>query len=597
MLNKIKNGKLILVFVVGSLAAFYFANLPVHVQGGDTGELVASGFKLFVAHPPGYPLWIWLQNAFTHALGFGSVFWRASLLNSLFACATLFFVGMPLTRNPVAILVCVPILGLSAVFIESALLPDVFSLHGLLVAVIGFFYLFSKKESKRFQMGVPLLFTLGVAHHLTVVFLLPVIFGVIYETRKVRKTVLGLGVGFGITFLLYASILLFKTESSFSWGSIRSLQDVWHHFLRSDYGTFRLAADKKLGGIDGIWFFLRSLWIELLGFTGLGLVAFLNRKKNFTDRFWIWGVTCILSISFFLAANVTPIGMGEEVLRRFCLMPVVQLSLLTSFLLFNSQPSKQYWLAIGVIGLLGLRTSQLIGFHNDSVFEDYSVNLLVQAARHKPALILTENDNAYFGMRYVQAVLNKNGDIGVASSNLFFHPWYLRKIQLVEPSFHLSDPEKIWSTRNLSIEKDLIDPNSSSISLIFTRGFQDGKNYHSTFLGLGRLVKSGSGLEFDDSSQAQIELRTQYKVRPSGPQSYSRALLYAEYSHFFLAQGLTSYSTGKKDEAIKSWKAALERVPYAFPALTNLCSLAGESEPQCLKKNIAEIQGQAKGLF
>src|SRR5688572_5797567 len=110
------------------IAGVYFLSLPEFIQGGDTAELVAAGYQRLVAHPPGYPIWIWLQYVWTHLLQFGSIFWRASLLNSVFALVTLGILGWPHRKDPVKLALLLPLVGFATAFSEAAVLPDVFSL-------------------------------------------------------------------------------------------------------------------------------------------------------------------------------------------------------------------------------------------------------------------------------------------------------------------------------------------------------------------------------------------------------------------------------------------------------------------------------------
>lgn len=605
--NSKKTGIIALITLVAVLGLFYSLNLPQFVQGGDTGELVAAGYRLLVPHPPGYPLWVWLQHVFTHFVPIGSIFWRASLLSSLFACSALILVGLPLVRNIFDLLVCVPVLALSPVFVEAALLPDVFSFHAMFVAAIGSLYLFAKTDSKAFRLGVPFLVCLGLAHHLTTIFLFPLILGVMYESRKSKETLrdvaVGLCLGVCTVILLYGSMLMFNTKSSFSWGNLHGGASIWHHFLRSDYGTFRLAAEEKTGTLNGFIFFFKTSWLEFVG--SIGLVAFALLRSGralLTTRTWVWTISCFFSLVFFVIANVTPVGMGEEVLRRFCVMPVVQFALLAACFVFHADMSTRDRRAVGafaavVIVVLGSRLIDFAGLHQDSVFEDYATNLLNQTAHHKPAVILNGNDNAYFGIRYVQAVLGKNPDVAVASPSLFFHPWYLDKIRQVSPAFQLPNFQNIWNSKKLDIDKDLIEPNFQLFSVVISKGHQDGNAFHTTFLGVGRMVSKGSGVDFDDNAASHIQLRTQYQERPQGPQSFSKGLLYAEYSHFFLAKGLSDLALGRVENAVKDWRNALDRVPYAFPALTNLCQLVKEGDPHCSHENRAMVQEQAIDFF
>jgi len=89
---KISAKCLVLLVPLAVLITYYFY-LPVNLQGGDTSELVSAAYFNLVAHPPGYPLWSLLQRFWIHLIPLKSIFWRASLLNSLFSVGALFFVS------------------------------------------------------------------------------------------------------------------------------------------------------------------------------------------------------------------------------------------------------------------------------------------------------------------------------------------------------------------------------------------------------------------------------------------------------------------------------------------------------------------------
>ena len=52
------------------------------VQGGDSGELMAEGCQLGVAHPPGYPLFVLVAKAAVTVFPWGSPAFRINLLSA-----------------------------------------------------------------------------------------------------------------------------------------------------------------------------------------------------------------------------------------------------------------------------------------------------------------------------------------------------------------------------------------------------------------------------------------------------------------------------------------------------------------------------------
>jgi hypothetical protein len=360
--------------------------------------------------------------------------------------------------------------------------------------------------------------------------------------------------------------------------------------LRSDYGTFRLGANQGSGGLVGVIFFLKTSWLELAAFLLMILVA-LREKANLelASRPLFWSASFLLSLFFLWQANVSPVGMGEDVLRRFHVMPLVQIALLSVFLWRQGQSRARVPLILVIAAALVLlyRALPLLDLRRDSVFEDYAANLLRQAEARRPAIVIADNDNVYFGVRYLQDVSGIGAEVQVISPSLFFHPWYLAKIQRKNANFRLPAAKAITASHELSVGEDIIEPNLAHFSCIVTKGYQDGEDFHVTFLGLGRVLGGGGGISFDGPSVDKNVLRTRYSKRPAGIQAFSKAALYSEYSHFFLARGLVSLKANQKGKATQDFLSALELVPFSVPALKNFCALIGSSDARCSAKNVS----------
>jgi hypothetical protein len=235
--------------------------------------------------------------------------------------------------------------------------------------------------------------------------------------------------------------------------------------------------------------------------------------------------------------------------------------------------------------------------NQDSTIQDYSYNLLQQEENYSPSLALIENENIYFSVRYIQSVFRESKQVAIAIPSLFFHPWYQRKIQAWIPQFTLGESQKVWSSRQLFPETDLILPNIEKLSILLEQGYQDGRSFHLTFLPVGRKLSQGSGLSFADNFPTNTTIRTVYQTPPRGPQGYSRGLIYGKYAYYYFAKGLDAYKKNYKHLALKEWNSALERVPYAYPALSNICRITQETDPRCSSDNLIQLQNISRGLF
>ena len=68
--------------------ALYVATVARSLPAGDSGELITAAATLGVAHPPGYPLYIWLGHLWILLKPFGSVALRLNLLSAVAGAAT-----------------------------------------------------------------------------------------------------------------------------------------------------------------------------------------------------------------------------------------------------------------------------------------------------------------------------------------------------------------------------------------------------------------------------------------------------------------------------------------------------------------------------
>lgn len=584
--------------------AFYVACLPIFIQGGDTAELVAAAYLRLVAHPPGYPLWVWLLHFVTNLLPFGTVFWRASLACAFFAVASLALLGYPLRKNALPLLLCLPFLALCTPFLQGALLPDVFSLHALFISAIAALFLFTARGNKSRQFLLPFLAALGLAHHQTLVFLLPLALLELWQSRAQRGprnlSLLGLALGAAGAAFLYASLLLMNPASLFSWASLESPAQLLGHALRLDYGLFRLAPAETGFSPQALWYFLRGSLPEILPPLLISLWSLYRQPALLRDTLLrAWGFCLALSMLFFLAQNISPRGTGAEVLLRFHLMPLMQLIFMCAYILQKASfPPRTrrigFALAIPFLVYLAGSALPLRALPSDSVVEDYARNFLAEAQARSPSLAIADSDTAYFGLRYLQSVQGQAAEVPVITPALLFHPWFYEKIRQQAPAFRLRNAEYIQANRELDLEPDLIQPNLSNFTLLVPRDFQNPEAYRIAFLGVGRALSAGRGLAF---APAPLPAPGFLPPRSSRyPQAHGKRILFSRYASYHLARGLSLHRQGKNAEALAEWNQALMKVPFAYPALENICRLSG-ADPRCEAANLERVREDAAGIF
>ncbi len=209
-------------------------------QGADGGELLAAAVTNGVPHPPGYPLYIMLLQLWlgvTGSLAPGSDLalrgnWLSALCGAASVAVTVLVAGHLLQREAWAWLWAL-LAGLAWATAplpwSQSIITEVYSLHALLVALLGWAVLV--KPQRLWYVVVPV--ALGVAHHLTMVLLLPAAYYalVVAQTgaRRWLQPALALGLGVVLGGLLYVRIPLVAQAGPppVNWGYADNLAGFW----------------------------------------------------------------------------------------------------------------------------------------------------------------------------------------------------------------------------------------------------------------------------------------------------------------------------------------------------------------------------------
>lgn len=581
------------------------------MQGGDTPELVSAAYFNLVAHPPGYPLWNLVQSFWIHTIPVKTIFWRASFLNSIFAIFALLLASYSLRNRFYLMFVFVISLAFSSPFFQAAVLPDVFSLHALIISGICFLYLSKDTPVKVRMFGIPFLFFIGMSNHLTIIFIFPVIVDSYLENWKLKKSrrylSWGAVVGIVLTIILYFTILEKNTSSYYSWSNINNLKKLYEHFLRADYGTFQLSVDQQVFkfNFESVYYFFKSSFLYLIYvfvFIAFKLRFKINLLKSRKALCLMLSIFC--SLIFLGMANFSIQGMGKEIISRFHLMPILLIMFLIMYLLEKmiEQEVKISLIEKSLLLLLVLHNSstELINnrfLSNDSVFEDYANHLLQEAGINGAKVIFTSNDNIYFGLRYIKLQRSEYNDIAVISTSLLFHGWYVEKLEKLLPDFKIENKNKIFKERKLNLFTDVLNPNIQKFSFVFPNGFQDTKNFKITFLQLGRIVSKGSGIYFQSNGVLPKLEQGKYEVNFYSFQGFSKKYIWADYSNYDLARGLVFYSQNNTIDAAKAWRKAISIVPYCYPAYINLCMINNLKDAVCTKENLERVKQESELIF
>jgi hypothetical protein len=227
-------------------------------QGADGGELLAAALTNGVPHPPGYPLYILILQGWLSAgtwLAPGSDFARlGNLLSALFAALSVSVTASVaeslLAERPQrwlwALLVGIA-WAVSPLLWSQALITEVYALHALLVALLGWAVLV---KAGRIGYLAPVV-ACGVAHHLTFVLLLPAVLYYLWSSqggglKPLWRTGISLGIGVVFGLLFYSRTPLAASGGGMpppvNWGYADNWAGFWWLISGAAYRGYLFAA-------------------------------------------------------------------------------------------------------------------------------------------------------------------------------------------------------------------------------------------------------------------------------------------------------------------------------------------------------------------
>jgi hypothetical protein len=260
--------------------------------------------SLGIAHPTGYPLYTllgWLASK----LPVGELAYRVNLLSALAGAATvgvMYLTARRIGSNRLAATIMSVVFALSVTWWSQATIAEVYTLHGLAVALI--LYLTLTDRGTR-TAWLALVFGLALAHHRTTLLLAPGVLvyllwsdpGVLRRPRDLAKLTLA----FLLPLLLYLYLpLRGQTVTSLDGAVVNTWDGFWRHVMASDYGSF-LSANPL--AIQRPASYPLRLLLSQMGLAALllGLVGWLRwpkQPKQWTMLALILAVNLVFAIGY-----------------------------------------------------------------------------------------------------------------------------------------------------------------------------------------------------------------------------------------------------------------------------------------------------------
>jgi hypothetical protein len=271
----------------------------------DSLEFQLAGFRLAIAHPTGYPLYLLLLKGFT-LLPLGEVAGRANLASACFAALAVtlvYAVTLQLTDSIPAALISGAALATSPVFWSQAVIAEVYALNAVFVAAISLWMArFARYAENLVQRGQPtfpalaFLFGLALTHHRSIILLAPAValaLLVAYARRwsPLLRRVANLStlMAFLAPLLLYLYLPLRGAVGSPDGTYQNTLDGFFGWVTASTYNIF-LTGNPFNEHYDAPFFV--NLFMQQLGWFGIalciaGVAALWVRRNNVVATYWL----------------------------------------------------------------------------------------------------------------------------------------------------------------------------------------------------------------------------------------------------------------------------------------------------------------------
>lgn len=253
----------------------YLATLAKSIAGGDSGELVAEGCILGVAHPPGYPLFTLLVNALSKFAGVmedgRDVAYVVNISSAFFTAGATYCIGRIIrilttgcgvgAAADGGVIFGMGTFALSPLIWQYAVTAEVFPLNTFFAAWIALLVLqFATTGKDSIALIGALVCGLAFTNqHTIVLYEIPLILYMLLVLRRrlIDRPLLALniGVSFLCGFAMYIYMPMAQTlkPEDGSWGDVTSVAGFIHHFLRRDYGTLTLFSGEAGRDTENMW--------------------------------------------------------------------------------------------------------------------------------------------------------------------------------------------------------------------------------------------------------------------------------------------------------------------------------------------------------
>jgi hypothetical protein len=425
-------------------------------DGADGGDLVTAAATGGVPHPPGYPTYLLAASAFLQ-LPIGSLAYRTNVLSAtctVLAALVIYLLVRTWDQGFFTATVASLAFGTFPLVWSQAIITEVYALNALFVAALLYLCVRGNTTRRRTLFVGGLIAGLALGNHLSIIFMLPLLFISNWDPRNLARNartegslpfsgrvpivwrVLGLLVGLTVYLVIP---LRAQVQAPVNWGNpVNSQGLIWLVSGRAYWNRLGDFSPSYLWSGTQAWshFLLQQLGIPGLLLVAIVLAVLFKRSWMYLATSWLILVYSALAILFYSPDSyvyLIPALFALSIWMGFGANWIVQQ--------VSSRLSRIKLVAIVIIlAYLALRALLMIpsmSLSSDRQAEQYAQTVLASAPAR--ALIFTKGDEATFSLWYFHYAYHERPDVAVISSDLLIQPWYRIVLMHTYPDLIVSD--------------------------------------------------------------------------------------------------------------------------------------------------------------
>ncbi|MFH0775842.1 MAG: DUF2723 domain-containing protein [bacterium] len=538
----------------------YLLTLPSTLTFGDSGDHIACGWMLGLAHPSGYCLYTLITHLISY-IPISNIGMRMSFLTVAIASCCIFFLYLILyhiLKNQIISLSSSLIFAFSAAFWNIAGYVKMYSLLSLSVVLCFFIViLWEKKRDARLLLLLAFVYGLAVSNHMLAATFGPSLLYLVFVTDK---RAIGKHIGsLLLLFLLGISIYLYLPIRAtgnpvIDWGKPDTISKF------SDYAFIGMAHEKmfKAGTLQTLGFFKEHLtkvvfrqftpFILILVLPG-GVFLFSRNRRLFYFFLITILVNTILGVTVYARISELVDMEAYHFPSFICLAIFIGVGI---FYCLKKLPKPLALIPMLFLLLLHWKGSDYSQYY---FAYDFGRNLIKDLP--EKTILFNRIDIDVFPLWYHQNIENLREDVAVFPIHFLRRPWFVQKILDLHPWVKTTLVDGMYE----DVMKAVISCNKEAFPIYYTF-FKPDERIDVPYLDRlskdGLVYRLGMGIGAEDRPKQEhwFGCRGVFD-KSSNKDVWAKEILYS-YSYYHADLGQYWLNQGKMDRAITALERSLD---------------------------------------